>query len=79
MRNSADEYADLLGLNDHDVTAVKPSGTIGLVANAGSPGYMFNIALSYQTDSQQEQPVIQGISKLNWHIEDDLQQPDTLL
>ena len=39
IRSSADEYADELGLSHSlNVTAVKPSGTLGLVANSSSAG-----------------------------------------
>jgi hypothetical protein len=39
IRTTADEYADELGLSHSlNVTAVKPSGTLGLVANSSSAG-----------------------------------------
>jgi hypothetical protein len=80
IRTSADEYADELGLSHSlNVTAVKPSGTLSLVANSSSAGvHMGHSPFYYRTIRiDKTNPMFKVISKLNWRIEDDITRPDT--
>jgi adenosylcobalamin-dependent ribonucleoside-triphosphate reductase len=80
IRKAADEYADELGLSHSlNVTAVKPSGTLSLVANSSSAGvHMGHSPFYYRTIRiDKTNPMFKVISKLNWRIEDDITRPDT--
>jgi ribonucleoside-diphosphate reductase alpha chain/ribonucleoside-triphosphate reductase len=84
MRNivheSADNYADMLGLN-HSVnyTAVKPSGTLGLLANGGSPGVHMSHSPYYWRTIRvsKNNPIYDVLLQTNWRIEDDVTKPDS--
>jgi len=80
IRKAADEYADLVGLEHSlNVTAVKPSGTLGLIANSSSAGVHMNHSPYYFRTIRIDKtnPMFKVISKLNWRIEDDITRPDS--
>jgi len=80
IRKAADDYADELGLNHSlNITAVKPSGTLGLVANASSAGvHMSHSPYHWRTIRMDKaNPMFKVVSQLNWRIEDDITRPAT--
>ena len=75
----ADAYADRLGLNhSFNKTAVKPSGTLGLLANGTSAGvHMSHSPFYYRTIRvAKSNPMFEVIKRLNWRIEDDITKPN---
>ena len=80
VRKAADDYADLVGLeHSFNVTAVKPSGTLSLLANATSAGTHPNHSpYHYRTIRiDKANPMFKVIKKLNWRIEDDITRPNS--
>lgn len=79
IRKAADDYADKLGLSRSlNVTVVKPSGTIGLLANSTSPGIHSSHSPFYFRTIRIDKanPMYRVLKKLNWRIEDDVTRPD---
>ena len=80
IRKAADDYADKLGLKHSlNVTAVKPSGTLSLVANGASAATHSSHSPRFWRTIRMDKanPMFKVISKLNWRIEDDVTRPDT--
>jgi len=79
VKIAADDYADRLGLS-HSLnrTAVKPSGTLGLLANGTSAGvHMSHSPFYYRTIRvAKSNPMFEAIKRLNWRIEDDITKPN---
>jgi adenosylcobalamin-dependent ribonucleoside-triphosphate reductase len=75
----ANAYADRLGLNhSFNKTAVKPSGTLGLLANGTSAGvHMSHSPFYYRTIRvAKSNPMFEVIKRLNWRVEDDVTKPN---
>lgn len=80
VRKAADDYADLVGLEHSlNVTAVKPSGTLSLLANATSAGTHLNHSpYHYRTIRiDKTNPMFKVLKQLNWRIEDDITRPNS--
>jgi len=80
IKKAAAKYAKILGLNEPlNRTAVKPSGTLGLIANGSSAGvHMSHAPYYYRTIRvSKNNPIFDVIKRTNWRIEDDVTQPNS--
>lgn len=81
VRKTADHYADMLGYNrSENVTAVKPSGSLGILANATSPGVHASHSPFHirRIQISKVDPLYEVVRKTNWHVEDYKLQPDKI-
>jgi len=78
IRNAADSYADELGMNRSlNVTAVKPSGTLGILGMSSAGVHEQHSEYYWRTVRvAKNNPFYAVITKLNWRIEDDVTKPN---
>lgn len=82
IKESANKYCDTLEINrPKNYTAVKPSGTASIVANAGTPGvHSEHSKYSFRTIRLSKgHPLYNVVRRTNWRIEDNVVDPNSVV